>query len=684
MQIKNRWIGCLLMCWLMLALGGGRVWAQNTYVSDTFLGTVGTDLNTHTGANALVWSYSSAFGSDHAYLDGNGFLYGYSGTTFMQGLAIASAALPVAGAPHAVSAPFKFISNVSSTESYLCMDAPNTTTASDAYCIGYMAGTGWVWGRVNGVVGSQAVTLTPGTSYTLSIARTGNTITFSVSGTVVGTITGEATPLAPTGYVGVFFQHQQNTTGGTHIGAITATYTGAEFAGIATAIVASPTSVTLSATPPTGASGTQTYQWYQSVSAGVQGTIIAGATSLTPATVSGLTAGTPYFFTLVMTDGVMMYTSNQVSATPTSLIYLDNTSIWCSLGAIRFTAHIGYLIENGTRIKVPFNGTSLAFAVSVADYGSLAPIKYPKFIMRTDAGVWNAVSVTGTGNLVLVSGLANAAHVSEIIYASDDESNTWDATQVGAAGINRLQVTSVILDSGQTLGTLPASGFGSVLPNTALFIGDSITHGFFSSSMIASYFSLADTRYSWAGICAKAINAEPTIIGHSGNGLQHTYTPGTGPVYTSTANAFVNYDSANTRVFSSSYTYCIINLGTNDTVGGGSLAAYVTSFTATVRATLGNSTKIIWTAPFNTNLPATSPNYKSDIATGVANYKAAHPTDLFVYNVNATYVMTTYTDGVHPDTISHVNLGTEVGVGIVRATGVTAAIRPIKGGPVHK
>jgi hypothetical protein len=88
---------------------------------------------------------------------------------------------------------------------------------------------------------------------------------------------------------------------------------------------------------------TLTYQWYRSTDASVDGTAVAGATSLT-LNDSGLTNGVVYYYKLKATDGSTTATSNQVSGIPAKTYILGligdswNTTTCTSGGSGTVTA----------------------------------------------------------------------------------------------------------------------------------------------------------------------------------------------------------------------------------------------------------------------------------------------------------------------------------------------------------
>jgi hypothetical protein len=245
-------------------------------------------------------------------------------------------------------------------------------------------------------------------------------------------------------------------------------------AGTASAVVASTTSVTLSATAASGGVGPYTYQWHRSTTAGFSPdgsnavTIANGddidADSLDE-TDTGLTEGTTYYYKLVVTDSADDTDAYaQVSATPSSAVPAYATSF--EDGSLVGNSFLSWGTPKQTAVTTdnPRTGThSLRF--SYPDGGSFAEQRWTITPVRELWFEYWVYFPDGT------EGLGTAAYAHDVPPSGSNNNKLWKVAErhSGAAVTALLEcrpgsvvsAASNVISAGRPMWGKPDDGVGS-------------------------------------------------------------------------------------------------------------------------------------------------------------------------------------------------------------------------------
>lgn len=302
-------------------------------------------------------------------------------------------------------------------------------------------------------------------------------------------------------------------------------------------------------------------------------------------------------------------------------------------------------INAGARLTGTFTGTSLRLGTSVSPLSGYGSGYYPFPDFSIDGGARQRAQLTsGQTEIVVATGLADTTHTLDFWIDGLDETNNtklWNGE--GEGGFAGFQITNVVLDTGKTIA--PAARF----TRNCLVLGDSITVGAVARAAVSggNYAAAAAARLAWPALYAASRSYNLTLVGFAGQPLATSGIQDV-PALTSSVSSI---RSGVARPFSTTFHEVIIPMGTND-YAAGTADATVTAAMESLLATLRGIAAIGSTARIRV-LPAPGGYKASAIATGVANYLAAHPGDRTTYYDVATAsaaIVTAnhYGDGVHP------------------------------------
>ena len=209
-------------------------------------------------------------------------------------------------------------------------------------------------------------------------------------------------------------------------------------AGTTSATAASTGSLTLASTTPAGGTGTKTYQWYQSATAGFTpgaGNILSGKTTLTP-TITGSSVNTLEFYKLVTTDSLAFTVTN--AQFPYSCGAMPLSGSRPAFGTLYSTAVLGFIGDStyaykptgaaadGGTVSVPIKLGQLFTAA-----GMTATIVNPS-VAGTTTDYWKVGSTPFTSAKSSFAS-AGVTHVFIRLGANDSRNMTAPSGNVSAA-----------------------------------------------------------------------------------------------------------------------------------------------------------------------------------------------------------------------------------------------------------
>lgn len=307
---------------------------------------------------------------------------------------------------------------------------------------------------------------------------------------------------------------------------------------------------------------------------------ITGTGASSPITVSGLTNGTAYTFSVTATNSVGTGPASAASnsVTPSATNLYNQANILFSPYNWNVQSGFAAAVNVGAYLKFNFGGSSCALAF---DTSGLAGV-FPQIEYRVDGGPWNVATVASSVTVTMNSnttGFAN--HLLELVVKGSSEfSNRWNGTS------NIVKLTGITLDASKTISKPNA------LPLYGLYLGDSITEGSITIAASGDATAKEDGILGWAYESGRLLGAEFGVVGFGGQGIVASGA-GSVPAITST---YANIYSGVSRSFSPMPDYICVNVGTNDGTSD-TTSAMTTLLNGLISAT--TTTKIVVLRPFN-------------------------------------------------------------------------------------
>jgi|GEM_PF-1809156 len=322
MQIKNRWIGCLLMCWLLMALSG-MAKAQTVLVNQDAGGTTAAaDLSTYTPPVGGAWVPISTAAQK---LTGSGYIYataagGYKSSATYNG----STAWTYTGTIHVVTYPTNEQTSLAVYDS-----------SGNYYRFGFYTGSsgaGWYFQGISStnaqtlIVGpSSAVSYVAGSNYAVNMQRSSagvwNITVAKDGGSAVSIVTNVTNTLYTPTLAGDFFNAPQTSSTGAWLTNLVFTVAGSALAsGTLSSTSVGTTSVTVTYSGASGGTSPYTYQLKRSAHAANTysnvGTTLTGQTGSATLTDTAASVATSYDYEVVTTDSAATtVTSNILNIT---------------------------------------------------------------------------------------------------------------------------------------------------------------------------------------------------------------------------------------------------------------------------------------------------------------------------------------------------------------------------------
>lgn len=472
-----------------------------SFVQDTMAGTDGTVLTSHVGSVGATWTQLTASGSESATI--------FSNTLFATGGPSDEAYYYASGSP--ANADYQVALNyLAMTEPRLsnnigCYPLLRVNTSSGSSPTAYVAfrstnASLWYIAKyVSGVLTLLAGTtpgipLTPGATYALIFKIVGTTLTLSVNGTIILTITDSS--ISSAGKAGIV------SLGNVYLNfPVIYDYVASDVSslvsGTTSATIASGTSVALAVTAASGGTGPYNYQFQRAPdvagSPGSFANVGPNSTSLTY-TNTGLTTRTPYWYQCVTTDANSnTVPSNAVNIIPgvATAFYVNsvlgndsNPGTSAGSGAWLTLAHVSSITN-----FIPGDSISLTSGQT-----------FPGTLTITNSGIFGALIEIGTTG-------AGAATIHTTV-ATDPGIVLQDCEFVS---VNNLTMTGPGVSS---TGTHTASGADSVavlVKSTKTSTGPSYYSGIRISNLTISGYLTGNWVRCTAGTAP--VNADPTDTG---------------------------------------------------------------------------------------------------------------------------------------------------------------------------
>lgn len=498
-----------------------------TFLNDTFTGSAGTALTSHTGELGATWTYhTTAYPSSNIVItDANRIR---SNNT---SVALAYASGTPASADYAVTGTLRRVGTLTG----LAGVAGRINTAANTLYYGIHNTTGNEWQIYKNVAGAAtrlggyAQTLTDATDYTVTLEMAGTSLKLYVNGVLRVSVTDSS--ISAAGRVGciLFGSSAPSNTNGYHLGDI-ADAPIAALSATATFVSATDTSISVSVAAIGGVSPL-TYQWYRSTTANFTpggGNILSGATSTSLTDSSSLSAGVMYWYKCVVTD----------AASTTATTVPISATLWAATLKLGF---IGDSITNGF-------GTTLKPGTICAEY--LERLGRLRVCTATNYGVNGADSVdyiSGSANLIAAKSAFSSAGVTHVVITlgtNDTAGAVSNATYLSnmTSCVNDLVTAGYVVILNNPPGYEPGStvGYGnaqvdrlvgyatqldSLVNGTTILRGDKLALAYFSgfnNELVGDGVHFTDTgNEHLAALWAFAIDA---ALNPSGSG------PGTGSI----------------------------------------------------------------------------------------------------------------------------------------------------------
>lgn len=301
-------------------------------------------------------------------------------------------------------------------------------------------------------------------------------------------------------------------------------------------------------------------------------------------------------------------------------------------------AYLKFIANNTANVSLTIDGSP------TAGIGTNRPV----IAYSVNSGpVQTSMISGGSGNVSIATGLSASAFIEVWLLASDELSgDRWGLPSTSPTNV--LRINQIVLDAGGTV-SLP-----TLRPKRAAFYADSIGEGV-RSGRTTTYPASHARSAAW-NVC-RALNAEYGIIAYGALGWEQT-GDGNVPQFVSSWNL---HSDSRPRSFAETLDYVFVMLGFNN----GATPTAVANWLASARPTFGASTWIFIVSP-------PSGRSAAAMATGVANYKAANPSDLKVAFLDFSDVLPTAgfdnfpsatewcVDGVHPDVAANAIIGAAI------------------------
>lgn len=288
--------------------------------------------------------------------------------------------------------------------------------------------------------------------------------------------------------------------------------------GAAAFVSATNTTINMSCGAASGGTGPYTYQWYRSTSSGFTpgaGNLLAGATSLTLADSSGLSADTPYFYVCRTTDAASAVVNSIQVAGVLKAAQLN-------IGFIGDSNTFGYGLAGGTptmpdNVATILGKTYKSRAVTCTNRG-ISGTKSPDWISGSTnltnakaafaaAGVTHVHYAIGTNDAIVPTSAAS--------YKANVQSTVNDLVAAGYKVILSYPVYSQV-GGGSTNGTSIAYAqqylqqVDSLINGSTILRGDSLAYNYFIDNLgefqSDKLHLTAAGAISWATMIARAID----------------------------------------------------------------------------------------------------------------------------------------------------------------------------------
>jgi len=324
----------------------------------------------------------------------------------------------------------------------------------------------------------------------------------------------------------------------------------------------------------------------------------------------------------------------------------------------------------GAYMRVRFTTTSTGVINILYDparniAGGLASSNYPtigwSLNPASSGGKWFFQQLSSNTGTITVSASAPAGTYDLQVYVKSirggSDGGRWNPSCRG------VRLTGIQVDPSATTAAI------SKRSKNAIFYGDSITQGVGTLGLTSA--ANDDSFSGWVRACADALGCEYGNRGLSGQQWGGTIT--TIPAFYLSSNTPADtlsyYEAGQSSLVSGHLSpvpdYVFVNMGTNDITSG--IASNVQSTIGLLRSITSSTTPIFLCMPYG--------GYESSTSTGIPagfnNYKAANPSDSYVYLIDTTGLYPTtglnnstgtsenqYTfDGLHPKAIISSNEG---------------------------
>lgn len=458
------------------------------------------------------------------------------------------------------------------------------------------------------------------------------------------------------------------------------------------------TTLTVSTTAATGGTAPYNYQFQRAPdSAGSPGTFANIGTNSTAITFNdtGLTAGTSYWYHVIVTDNVAATitgaNTNTTTAAAGAVIVAPNDAAWFSSpGNWIITSSKAQAMHSGCYRLITFTGTTATLAVDGTNLTSAGGTT----TWVIDGGLLQSASVgsaTTALNLTPTALSAGTHTLRLMIRGRDMGHDIWTAANnIGAPRFGNLTI-----DTGATF-SLPA-----LRPKRAIFFGDSITDGHNIYSNAYSSYTSYDGTINFPSILAGFINAEWGQVGWGGQGWGKGGAAGTNipPFCTSGQHTWDMLDSVNARTMTGlDYVFVMHAHNDNGSTSDANVTADVSLWLTNVRAAVGVNCKIYVLAGCTNQGQAKAAAVKAGFLayagtlTQLAALAASGGADAFVgvNDANAFYIDTgaletlgltgsvsfkTF-DGIHPNQAAHADYAAKLTNGI-KATQTTTVTKRV-------
>lgn len=280
-------------------------------------------------------------------------------------------------------------------------------------------------------------------------------------------------------------------------------------------------------------------------------TFADGTSAATTTTVTGLTGGTAYGFTVAAINSAGTGTaSSEATATPTApdAVFAPNDpNIMFSPYNWLVGSTVAETINPGAYFRTQITGSATAITLNFDTTGLTAPL--PQLKYRVDQGGWQVATIAATVPLAMPTGNTWGVHNIEVVVKSTASgANRWSPRQAS------VKLTGITTNGTATRSPISRNG-------RLLIYGDSITEGTRTlNSNATNDTDRDDSTMGWAYRLGDEVGAEVGVIGFGATGLSKGGNGGVPSLPTS----YNLLWSGQSRSFSPAPTAIVINIGTND------------------------------------------------------------------------------------------------------------------------